>query len=120
MRTTCAFAEGCVLLWAQLRAPTPPPPQPSQSDLLGSLDKAELGRLLAANQALVQQQVSNPSGSARWCTESMGGGLEHTSANPLAARASCSSASEAAISGFVLMILPHQQGSSGLSAFNLL
>ena len=38
---------------------TPPPPQPAspQQDALGSLDTAALGRLLAANQALVQQQA---------------------------------------------------------------
>lgn len=46
----------------QLRnMPPQPPPQrsPSQSDALGSLDAAALGRLLAANQALVQRQVHN-------------------------------------------------------------
>ncbi|BDA43708.1 probable zinc finger CCCH domain-containing protein 2 at N-terminal half [Coccomyxa sp. Obi] len=41
----------------QLRAPAPLPPQPVQGDGLSSLDKLELGRLLAANQALVQQQA---------------------------------------------------------------
>lgn len=44
----------------QLRAPAPLPPQPVQGDGLSSLDKLELGRLLAANQALVQQQVHCP------------------------------------------------------------
>lgn len=58
------FKKTCKM--AQMRtAPAPPPlhaPAPQQQhqqhhDALGSLDTAALGRLLAANQALVQQQV---------------------------------------------------------------
>ncbi|CAL8468341.1 g7881 [Coccomyxa elongata] len=51
------FQLQALLAALQLRAPAPLPPQPVQSDGLSSLDKLELGRLLAANQALVQQQA---------------------------------------------------------------
>lgn len=64
-----SFLGACLLLadivlvtCLQLRAPAPLPPQPAHSDALSNLDRIELGRLLAANQALVQQQVWNVAG----------------------------------------------------------